>query len=137
MIYSASSVGAVCRKRSTLSLLGQKSYMVLTRLMATTNEVQEEETPTTALKKQVRTLATVVECLTKQNRYLEEQLNQKNAAPNNQGADQERTSAEKRNQEGPQASNAPSRPERRDASLPSLADTALSPIIAKMEAIKE
>ena len=52
--------------------------MVLTHLMATTNNVQEEEAPTTALEKQVRTLATVVERLTKQNRDLEEQLNQKN-----------------------------------------------------------
>ena len=60
---------------------------MLTRSMATTNDVQEEEPPTTALEKQIKTLATVVERLTKQNRDLEEQLNQKNAAPNNQGAD--------------------------------------------------
>ena len=46
--------------------------------MATTNDVQEEEPPTTALEKQVKTLATAVERLTKQNRDLEEQLNQKN-----------------------------------------------------------
>ena len=85
--------------------------MVLTRSMATTNDVQKEEPPTTALEKQVKTLATAVECLTKQNRDLEEQLNHKNAAPNNQGADQEGTSVERRNQEGPQASNTPSRPE--------------------------
>ena len=57
--------------------------MVLTRLMATTNDVQEEEAPTIELEKQVKTLATAMECLTKQNRDLEEQLNQKNAAPNN------------------------------------------------------
>ena len=55
--------------------------------MATTNDVQEEEAPTTALERQVRTLATAVERLTKQNHDLEEQLNWKNAAPNNQGAD--------------------------------------------------
>ena len=61
--------------------------MVLTRSMATTNDVQEEEPPTTALEKQIKTLATAVERFTKQNRDLEEQLNQKNAAPNNQGAD--------------------------------------------------
>ena len=111
--------------------------MVLTRSMTTTNDVQEEEASTTALERQVKTLATAMERLTKQNHDLEEQLNQKNAAPNNQGADQEGTSAERRNQEGPQASNAPSRPERRDTSLPSLADTALPPIIAEMQAIKE
>ena len=78
--------------------------------MATTNDIQEEEPPMTALEKQVKTLATVVECLTKQNRDLEEQLRQKNAAPDNQGANQEGTSADRRNQEGPQASNAPSKP---------------------------
>ena len=79
--------------------------------MVTTNDVQEEEALTTVLERQVRTLATVVERLTKQNHDLEEQLNQKNAATNNQGADQEGTSAERRNHEGPQESNAPSRPE--------------------------
>ena len=84
---------------------------MLTHLMATTNDVQVEEPPTTALEKQVKTLVAAVERFTKQNRDLEEQLNQKNAAPNNQGADQEGPSAERRNQEGPQASNAPSKPE--------------------------
>ena len=83
--------------------------MVLTRSMVTTNDVQEDEPPTTALEKQVKMFATAVERLTKQNYDLEEQLNQKNAAPNNQGADQEGTSTDRRNQEGPQASNAPSR----------------------------
>ena len=86
--------------------------MVLTRSMATTNDIQEEEPPTTALEKQVKTLAAAVECLTKQNCDLEEQLRQKNAAPDNQGADQEGTSADRRNQEGPQVSNAPSKSER-------------------------
>ena len=60
---------------------------MLTRSMATTNDIQEEEPSMTALEKQVKTLTAVVECLTKQNRDLEDQLNQKNAAPNNQGAD--------------------------------------------------
>ena len=86
--------------------------MVLTRSMATTNDIQEEEPPTTALEKQVKTLVAAVERLTKQNHDLEEQLRQKNAVPDNQGADQEGTSADRRNQEGPQASNAPSKPER-------------------------
>ena len=81
--------------------------------------------------------ATVLERLTKQNYNLEEQLNHKNAAPNKQGADQEGTSTERRNQEGPQASNAPSKPERQHTSLPSLVDTAPPPIIAEMQAIKE
>ena len=51
--------------------------------MATTNDIQEEEPPTTALEKQVKTLAAAVERLTKQNRDLEEQLRQKDAAPGN------------------------------------------------------
>ena len=75
VIFSASSVGVVCGKCSTLSLPGQKSYMVLTFSIATTNDIQEEEAPMTALEKQVKTLATAVECLTKQNRNSEEQLN--------------------------------------------------------------
>ena len=46
--------------------------MVLTRSMANTNDIQEEEPPTTALEKQVRTLAAAVGRLTKQNHDLEE-----------------------------------------------------------------
>ena len=111
--------------------------MALTRSMATTNDIQEEEPPTTAIKKQVKTLAAAVERLTKQNRDFEEQLRQKNAAPDNQRADQEGTSVDRRNQEGPQASNAPSKPERQNMSLPSFVDTAPPPIIAKMQAMKE
>ena len=57
--------------------------MVLTRSMATTNDIQEEEPPMTALEKQVKTFAAAVEHLTKQNRDLEEQLCQKNAALDN------------------------------------------------------
>ena len=111
--------------------------MVLTRSMVTTNDVQEEEPSTTTLEKQVKTLTAAVERLTKQNRDLEEQLNQKNAAPNNQGADQEGTSVERRNQEGPQASNTPSKPERQNMSLPFLMDTAPPSIITEMQAMKE
>ena len=91
----------------------------------------------TALEKQVKTLAAAVERLTKQNRDLEEQLRQKNTALDNQGADQEGTSADQRNQEGPQASNTPSKPERQNVSLSSLADTAPPPIIVEMQAMKE
>ena len=75
--------------------------MVLSRSMATTNDVQEEESPTTALERQVKTLAAAMECLTKQNQDLEEQLRQKNATSDNQGADQKGPSADRRNQEGP------------------------------------
>ena len=109
-----------------------KSRMVLTRSITTTNDIQEEEPPTTALEKQVKTLAAAVERLTRQNCDLEEQLRQKNATPNNQGADQEGTSADRRNQKGPQASNALSKLERQNVSLPSLVDTAPPPIIPKM-----
>ena len=56
--------------------------MVLTRLMATTNNVQGEEPRTTALKRQVQTLVAAVERLIKQNHDLEEQLRQKNARLN-------------------------------------------------------
>ena len=48
--------------------------MVLTRLMTTTNNVQGDEPHTATLERQVQTLATTVECLTKQNHDLEEQL---------------------------------------------------------------
>ena len=68
--------------------------MLLTGSMVTTNDIQEEEPPMTALEKQVKTLAAAVERLTKQNRDLEEQLCQKDTAPGNQGADQEGTSAD-------------------------------------------
>ena len=85
--------------------------MVLTRLMATTTNNQGDEPRTTTLDKQVQTLATTVERLTKQNHDLEEQLRQKNVAFNTQEEDQEGTSAERRNQEGPEGNNALSRQE--------------------------
>ena len=71
--------------------------MVLTCSMATTNDIQEEEPPTTALEKQIKTFTVAVERLTKQNHDLEAQLRQKNAAPGNQGANQEGTSVDRRN----------------------------------------
>ena len=51
VLFPASSVGVVYGKRSTFSLPRQKSYMVLTRSIATTNDVQDEEAPTTALER--------------------------------------------------------------------------------------
>ena len=48
--------------------------MVLTRSMAITNNVQEDEPQPTALERQVLTLTAAVERLTKQNQTLEEQL---------------------------------------------------------------
>ena len=56
--------------------------MVLTRLMATTNNNQGVEPRTIALERQVQTLVVVIKRLTKQNHDLEEQLRQKNAGSN-------------------------------------------------------
>ena len=56
--------------------------MVLTRAMATINNHQGDEPCTTALERQVQTLAVAVECLSKQNHDLKEQLRKKNAALN-------------------------------------------------------
>ena len=58
--------------------------MVLTRLMANNNN-HEDEPRITTLERQVQTLATAVECLTKQNHDLEEQLHQRDAGPNSHG----------------------------------------------------
>ena len=80
--------------------------------MATTNNVQGDEPCTTTFERQVQTLTPTVEHLTKQNHDLEERLHQKNADLNTQEEDQEGTSAERRDQEGPEGSIAPSRPER-------------------------
>ena len=62
----ASSVGAVCGNKRVKSYyrFPNKSRMVLTRSMATINDIQKEEPPTTALEKQVKTLAAAVERLT-------------------------------------------------------------------------
>ena len=73
-----------------------------------------------------------MENLTKQNLDLEKQLRQKNAAMDTQEEDQEGTSTEKRNQEGPEGSNAPSRPERQNTSRPSITDTVPPHIVAEM-----
>ena len=112
--------------------------MVLTRSMATTSNAQGDEPPRfTALERQVQTLMTAVERLTKQNHDLEEQLRQRDAGPNPQERNQESDSAECRERENPEDSNIPSRQERQNESLPSLTDPAPPPIIAKMQAMKE
>ena len=51
--------------------------MILTQLMETTNNVQEDELRLITLEKQVQILIAAVERLTKQNQVLEEQLHQK------------------------------------------------------------
>ena len=79
--------------------------------MATTNNVQGDEPRPIALERHIQTLTLAVERLTKKNQDLEEQLWQKNAMMGTQEEDQEGTSAERRDREGPEGSNAPSRPE--------------------------
>ena len=67
--------------------------MVLTRSIATTNNVQGDEPPrSTALERQVQTLMTAVERLTKQNYDLKEQLRQRDAGHNVQEENQEDSS---------------------------------------------
>ena len=78
-----------------------------------------------------------MKCLTKQNHDLEEQLCQKSANLNTQEEDQEGTSAERRNQEGPKGSNAPSRPERQDTSWSSITDTVPPHIVTEMQMMKD
>ena len=111
--------------------------MVLTRSMATTNNVQDDEPPrSTALERQVQTLVAAVERLTKQNHDLEEQLRQKDAGHNVQEENQG-DSSERGGPERPEGSNKPSRPERRNLSMPSLMDTTPPPIFAEMQVMKE
>ena len=54
-----------------------------------------------------------------------------------QEEDQEGTSAERRDREGLEGSNTPSRLERQDMSCPSTTDTASPYIVAKMQMMKE
>ena len=103
----------------------------------TTNNIQGVELRPTALERQIQTLTAVMECLTKQNHDLEEQLRQRNAGHNTQEEDQEGTSADKRYQEGPKGSNAPSRPEQLDVSRPSTADIAPPHIVVEMQMMRE
>ena len=105
--------------------------------MATTTNNQGNEPRPTALKRQVQTLTTAVERLTKQNHDLEEQLREKNTTMDTQKEDQEGTSTERRNQEGPKGSNTPSRPERQDTSRPSITDTVPLHIVVEMQMMKE
>ena len=80
-------------------------------------------------------LTAAVERLTKQNQVLEEQLHWKTG--NNIAEDLEDSSAERHDREGPKGSNAPSRLERQNASIPSLMDATLPPVVAEIQAMKE
>ena len=110
--------------------------MVFTHSMATNNH-QGDKPRTTALKRQVQTLAAVVERLNKQNQNLEEQLRQRNAGPNNHGNELEGTSIERRDQEGPEGNNTPSRQEWQDTSCPSIANMAPLFMVVEMQMIKK
>ena len=55
--------------------------------MATTTKNQGNEPRITTLERQIQILAAAVECLTKQNHDLEEQLRQKNVVINTQEED--------------------------------------------------
>ena len=76
-----------------------------------------------------------VECLTKQNQVLEEQLHRK--MDNNIEEDLGDSSAERRDREGPEGSNALSRLERQNVSIPPLVDATPPHVFAKMQAMKE
>ena len=109
--------------------------MVLTRSIATINNVQEDEPQPTALEKQVQIQTTAVEHLTRQNQVLEEQLHRK--AGNNIVEDLEDSSVERRDREGPKGSNAPSRLERQNVSIPFLIDVTPPPVFAEIQAMNE
>ena len=79
--------------------------------MTTTNNNNGDESCTTALKRQVQTLAAAVERLTRQNHNLEEQLRQRDAGPNSHREKQEGIRIERRDREGLEGSNAPNKQE--------------------------
>ena len=98
--------------------------------MATINNIQGDEPQPTALEKQVQVLTVVVKRLTRQNQVLEEQLHRK--AGKNIAEDLEDSSAKRRDREGPEGSNAPSRQERQNISIPSLMDATPPPVFAEI-----
>ena len=105
--------------------------------MATTNNIQGDESPrSTALEREIQTLMAAMERLTKQNHDLEEQLRQRDTGHNVQEENQW-DSSERGGPERPEGSNKPSRPERRNLSMPSLMDTAPPPIFTEMQVMKE
>ena len=109
--------------------------MVLTRSMATINNIQEDELQPTTLEKQVQVLTAAVERLTRQNQVLEEQLHRK--VGNNIAEDLEDSSAERRDRKGLEGSNAPSRLKRQNVSIPSLVNATPPPVFAEIQAMKE
>ena len=104
--------------------------------MATTNNIQEDEPRPTTLEKQMQILTAAVERLMKQNQVLEKQLHRK-TGHNIPEEDLEDTSAEWRDREGSEGSNASSRLERKNVCLPSFMDATPPPVVAKIQAMKE
>ena len=98
--------------------------------MATINNIPEDKPQLTALEKQVQVLTAAVECLTKQNQVLEEQLHWK--ADNNIVEDLGDSSAKQRDRKRLEGSNTPSRLEWRNISIPSLVDATPPPVFAEM-----
>ena len=78
-----------------------------------------------------------MECFTKQNHDLDEQLCQRDVGPNSHGEKQEGTNAKRRDQEGLEDSNASSRQEWQDIICPPVAKTAPLHIVAEMQMMKE
>ena len=72
----------------------------------------------------------------KQNQVLKEQLHQK-IGHNIPKEDLEDTSAKRPDREGPEGSNAPSRLEWQNGSLPSLMDATPPPVVVEIQAMKE
>ena len=103
--------------------------------MATTNNVHEDEPRPTALEKQVQILTAIVERLTKQNQVLEKQLHQKTG--HNVVEDLEDSSAERRDREGPKGSNALSRLEWQNVSIPSLMDATPPLVVVEIQVMKK
>ena len=102
-----------------------------------TNNHQGDDPHTTALERQVQTLATTVECLIKWSHDLEEQLRQRDAGPNNHEEEQKGTNVERRDQEGSEGNHALSRQKRQDTSHPSITNTAPQHMVTEMQMMKE
>ena len=82
----------------------------------------------------MQVLTAAVEHLTRQNQVLEEQLHQN--AGNSVAEDLEDSSVERRDREGPEGSNAPSRLERQNVSIPSFVDATPFPVFMEIQAMK-
>ena len=80
-------------------------------------------------------LTVAVERLTKQSQGLEEQLHRK--IGHNVVEDLEDSSAERRDRDGPEGSNALSRLKRQNVSIPSPMDATSPPVVVEIQVMKE